>query len=257
MAESFIASQKARDVEFTMNAHDTPCVVQFAAHTAKEFGDAAELVAGHVDAVDLNCGCPQRWAMQEGVGAALLKKPELVRDMVRQAKERAGIPISIKIRIAPDLRETVEIVKLAEQVGVSWITLHGRTAWNKPSDPVDYDAIKFVKQEATVPLVANGDIKSTEDVEMISARTGADGAMAARGLLTNPAMFAGYERTPDECISDYVYTVSRLGSRFEVFHKTLEWMTCEVLNKSDRILLNACISLPAIVDLLRARGLSL
>eukprot|EP00961_Rhodomonas_salina_P298779 3938367-Rhodomonas_salina.1 len=102
------------------------------------------------------------------------------------------------------------------QVGVSWITLHGRTAWNKPSDPVDYDAIKFVKQvtlarslphplpheahlllsptlnlnvqlqevwvcpgpwpssaenEATVPLVANGDIKSLEDVEMISARS--------------------------------------------------------------------------------------
>eukprot|EP00961_Rhodomonas_salina_P298780 3938367-Rhodomonas_salina.2 len=99
-------------------------------------------VAGHVDAVDLNCGelslarslalsfslCfdapysrptrPQvaRNGGQEGVGAALLKKPELVRDMVRQAKERAGIPISIKIRIAPDLRETVEIVKLAEQV---------------------------------------------------------------------------------------------------------------------------------------------
>jgi len=156
MADSFVASQKARDVELTTNCYDKPVVVQFAANTAKQFGDAAELVAGKVAGVDLNCGCPQRWAIQEGVGCALLKKPELVKDMVREAKERSGLHVSVKIRIAPDLGETVQILKLAESVGVSWVTVHGRTASSKPSDPVDYEAIKLVREHASVPLVANG-----------------------------------------------------------------------------------------------------
>ena len=164
MADSFTASQKARDVELTTNRLDQPMIVQFAANTAKQFGDAAELVAGKVAGVDLNCGCPQRytqrkapeehylrsgrahkrvcaridtaryvrvvcvgrWAIQEGVGCALLKKPELVKSMVHEAKERSGLHVSIKIRIDQDLAETVKLVKLAESVGVSWITLHGR-----------------------------------------------------------------------------------------------------------------------------------
>jgi tRNA-dihydrouridine synthase 4 len=96
----------------TSNFLDAPLIVQFAAHTDKEFGDAAELIrsGGHMGGIDLNCGCPQKWAMQEGIGSALLKKPETIKSMVKAAKERAGnLPISIKIRIAHDLRETVSI----------------------------------------------------------------------------------------------------------------------------------------------------
>eukprot|EP00960_Hanusia_phi_P061717 764923-Hanusia_phi.AAC.7 len=131
MAESFIASGRARDIEFTTNLHDRPVIVQFAAHDAMELSKAAALVpspsenasmthvvqlSGKVDGVDINCGqssspalsrhalrqliagCPQRWAIKEGVGAALLKKPELVRDMVKMTRESSGLPVSIKIR---------------------------------------------------------------------------------------------------------------------------------------------------------------
>jgi len=134
MADSFVSSAKARDTEFTTNAGacacaprpavrvchltvvgggppdvpdtgDCPLVVQFGARTAADFAAAAELVARHCDAVDLNCGCPQAWAMQGGYGAQLLKSPELVRDMVRQARSRTGnLPVSIKIRVDKDLR---------------------------------------------------------------------------------------------------------------------------------------------------------
>ena len=215
--------------------YDKPVVVQFAANSAEEFGNAAELVAGKVAGVGLNCGCPQRWAIQEGVGCALLKKPELVRDMVQTAKTRSGLHVEIKIRIMPDLKETIRMVRLAESVGVSWVTLHGRLPTSKPSDPVDYDAIKLIKEHASVPLVANGSVNSLQDVESIHGHTGCDGAMAARGLLVNPAMFAGYAHTPPECVGDYVCAALHYGSRFEVFSKTLEWMLCEVLNKTDRI----------------------
>ena len=79
-------------------------MVQFAAKSAHDFARAAELVAPFADGVDLNCGCPQRWAMTDGYGAALIYKPELVADMVAQARSRCDLPISIKIRIQNDLR---------------------------------------------------------------------------------------------------------------------------------------------------------
>ena len=85
-------------------AGDRPLVVQFAATNAIDFAGAAELVAPFADGIDLNCGCPQRWALSDGYGAALIKEPELVADMVQQARSRSNLPISIKIRIHNDLR---------------------------------------------------------------------------------------------------------------------------------------------------------
>lgn len=87
---------------------DRPLVVQFAATNSIDFAGAAELVAPFADGIDLNCGCPQRWALSSGYGAALIKQPELVADMVQQARVRCNLPISIKIRIHKDIRYTVK-----------------------------------------------------------------------------------------------------------------------------------------------------
>ena len=105
VSESFVQSQKSRDVEFTTDPlDDRPLVAQFAANNVEDFSRASQLVSPFVDAVDLNCGCPQRWAIEEGYGSYLITRPELVCDMVRGAKRVAGIPVSIKIRIHDDLR---------------------------------------------------------------------------------------------------------------------------------------------------------
>ena len=81
-------------------------LAQFASPNAKSLADAAELIAPYVDGLDINCGCPQKWAYHEGVGCALLRKPELVREMIREVKGRLGWgwPVSIKIRVDPDLK---------------------------------------------------------------------------------------------------------------------------------------------------------
>jgi tRNA-dihydrouridine synthase 4 len=80
-------------------------LAQFASPNGPSLADAAELIAPYVDGLDLNCGCPQKWAYHEGIGCALLRKPELVRDMVKCVKDRMGWgwPVSIKIRVDPDL----------------------------------------------------------------------------------------------------------------------------------------------------------
>ena len=81
-------------------------IAQFASPNGKSLADAAELISPFVDGLDLNCGCPQKWAYHEGIGCALLRKPELVRDMVRTVKDRLGWnwPVSVKIRVDPDLK---------------------------------------------------------------------------------------------------------------------------------------------------------
>jgi tRNA-dihydrouridine synthase 4 len=79
IAEGFNKSAAARDSSFTTCAADRPLVVQFAANDPVHFGLAAQKVEPYCDAVDLNCGCPQKWAIAEGIGASLVKKPQLVR----------------------------------------------------------------------------------------------------------------------------------------------------------------------------------
>lgn len=81
-------------------------IAQFASPNGASLADAAELISPYIDGLDINCGCPQKWAYNEGIGCALLRKPELVGDMVRCVKDRLGWgwPVSVKIRIDPDLR---------------------------------------------------------------------------------------------------------------------------------------------------------
>ncbi|KAJ3591247.1 hypothetical protein NHX12_009193 [Muraenolepis orangiensis] len=209
VAADFMRSTKARDSEFTTNHSDRPLIVQFASSDAQTLADAACVVAPFSDGVDLNCGCPQRWAMSEGYGACLINKPDLVRDMVRLVRNQVAKPnysTSIKIRIHKDLRRTVDLCQKAEAAGASWITVHGRTA-DERHQPVNYDAIQTIKDSVSVPVVANGDVRHPRDVEAMHRLTGVDGVMAARGLLANPAMFAGYEDTPLQCVWDWELSV--------------------------------------------------
>ncbi|XP_076758634.1 DNA repair and recombination protein RAD54-like okr isoform X2 [Xylocopa sonorina] len=89
LADSFVQSEKARENEFSTMDMDKPLVVQFAAKNVHDFLNAAEMVAPYCNGVDLNCGCPQRWAIKEGYGADLLKKPNLVKDLVYQIRSLA------------------------------------------------------------------------------------------------------------------------------------------------------------------------
>lgn len=80
---------------------DTPLIAQFAANTVHEYSSAAEMVYPYVDGIDLNCGCPQRWAMQSGFGCALLKDPELIKDLTSTLRRTFpnDFSVSVKIRV--------------------------------------------------------------------------------------------------------------------------------------------------------------
>uniref|UniRef100_F7EI29 tRNA-dihydrouridine synthase n=1 Tax=Xenopus tropicalis TaxID=8364 RepID=F7EI29_XENTR len=252
IAADFVKSVKARDSEFTTNQGDRPLIVQFAAKEAQVLADAASLVSPFASGIDLNCGCPQRWAMAEGYGACLINNPELVSDMVKQVRNQVGDPgftISIKIRIHADISRTVDLCRKAEAAGVSWITVHGRTH-DERHQPVHYDAIKSIKESLSIPVVANGDVKSLKEAENIREITGADGVMAARGLLANPAMFAGYEETPLACIQDWIDITLEHGTPFTCLHHHLIYMMERITSKQEKRVFNVLSSTSAVLDYL-------
>ncbi|XP_031794618.1 tRNA-dihydrouridine(20a/20b) synthase [NAD(P)+]-like isoform X1 [Sarcophilus harrisii] len=252
VAADFVRSIKARDSEFTTNKGDCPLIVQFAANDAQLLSDAARIVYPYANGIDINCGCPQRWAITEGYGACLINKPELVRDMVKQVKSQVENPkfsVSIKIRIHDDLTRTVDLCRKAEATGVSWITVHGRNIEER-HQPVHYDAIKIIKENVSVPIIANGDIKSLKEAENVQEITGTNGIMVARGLLANPAMFAGYKETPLKCIWDWVDIALEHGTPFMCFHHHLMYMMERITSKQEKKVFNALSSTTAVLDYL-------
>lgn len=106
MTDSFCQSLKARHIEFSTNLEDTPVIAQFAAKDTVEYLSAAEMVYSYVDGVDLNCGCPQHWAMSSGFGSALLSTPEVIQDLTTTLRRNfpSNFSISVKIRVQKPLR---------------------------------------------------------------------------------------------------------------------------------------------------------
>ncbi|KAJ9065586.1 tRNA dihydrouridine synthase, variant 3 [Entomophthora muscae] len=232
LADVFASSPMAREADFSTNRNEGPLVVQFAANTGKDLADATEFVAPYVDAVDINCGCPQKWAINEKIGAHLMTQPELVRDMIHQVRNRTNVPCSIKIRVHKDLRKTYEFVQRAEKVGVEWIAVHGRTTKQSSSEPVNLDAIKFVRENTSVPIIANGDVFSLDDARKIVEYTHVDGLMAARGLLKNPSLFSNEKYTPWDCVENYVQQALDYGTTTFIFHHHLMFMLEDVMSKA-------------------------
>ena len=244
LADCFQRSRFAQEIEFQTNQADDPVVVQFAANNAFDLAASAEIVAKYCNGIDINCGCPQKWAINEKIGSHLLSDPELVKDMIRQVKAKtsqfkmrdgSSLPCSIKIRcVSKDIKDTIEYCKRAEAVGVDWVTLHGRTRKQKSSEPVDLESIKILKESLNIPVFANGDIFSSMDADKVVEYTKADGVMVARGLLENPALFAGYDHTPISAIQKYINYALSYGTDQFIFHQHLMYMTEKSMVKTGK-----------------------
>ncbi|KAI5480537.1 tRNA-dihydrouridine synthase 4 [Pseudohyphozyma bogoriensis] len=231
-------------------------IVQFAANDGQQLAEAAELVKPYCDGIDINCGCPQSWAYKTGVGCALLRQPELVRDLVRSTKQRLGwsFPVSVKIRIDPSLSNTDTLVRTAIAAGADVITVHGRTRHQSSSGyPVNLDGIAFAVScaKGEVPMVANGDVFSLDDAVETRRRTGVSGVMSARGLLANPALFAGYNKTPLPVIEEFANLATSTGLIYQLFHRHVSYMLESHLNRKSRIYLNSLASHGSLCDFLQ------
>ncbi|KAH0604404.1 uncharacterized protein H6S33_006781 [Morchella sextelata] len=131
--------------------------------------------------------------------------------------------------------ETVRFVAIVESGGPDYITVHGRRRSQRSSEPVNLEAIRLIKSVAKVPIVANGDVFCLDDVDRIIKATRVDGVMAARGLMENPALFAGYSTTPWGAVEKFLHlnmTLGPLPHQLTVHH--VGEMMLKMLNKKER-----------------------
>ncbi|CAG9560458.1 unnamed protein product [Danaus chrysippus] len=238
LADSFCQNEKARSNEFITTTNDTPLIVQFAANNVDDFLDASQLVYPYADGVDLNCGCPQRWAMKDGYGCALLSKPELVHDLLRSVRNNlpSHFSVSVKVRIFQDLKKTITMCQQLEQCGVNFMTVHGRTPLQKSGDNIDVEMLKEICDLVKIPVVANGGIKSLYDAEQLYNTLNCDGIMVADGILNNPALFTGANKTPLYCVKHWMNLKDLSGDKitFQCYHHHLVFMLGKILAKKQK-----------------------
>lgn len=239
-AKNFIESEKCRSSELSVCEGDSPLIVQFATDDPFVLSEAAEMVYKCSTGVDLNCGCPKHDVRSKGFGSALLSKPELLADMVRQTRARIPDPdfsVSLKIRINHDIEKTVDLCRKAEAAGVTHLTVHGRTP-SQRAEPIDIQALRIVKDSVSVPIIANGGITTREEALFLAEQTGVDGIMAANGLLDNPALFAGHEHTPSDCVENFMRLSREYGLDWLLYHQHLQYMLRPVFSAQQRRVFN-------------------
>lgn len=141
--------------------------------------------------ISFNMGCPVAKITKNGEGSALMAKPKLVEDICKTLRKSTDKKINIKFRLGIDDKNLnyLEIGKIAQDAGIDYVILHARTKEQMYSGKADWNHIKILKENLSIPVIANGDIFCVEDFVKVIDKTKADGVMLARGAMGNPFLF--------------------------------------------------------------------
>ena len=170
-----------------------PVSVQILGTDPKQMAESAIFNVQHgADIIDINMGCPAKKVCNIAAGSALLKNEQLVAQILSAVSKAVAVPVTLKMRTGWDLqnKNTLAIAKIAEDSGIQALAIHGRTRACGYSGEAEYEMIKLVKQQLTIPIIANGDINSAEKAKNVLQYTNADAIMIGREALRTPWIFS-------------------------------------------------------------------
>lgn len=170
-----------------------PRTVQIAGSDPEMMAQAARFnISNGAQIIDINMGCPAKKVCNKAAGSALLKDEQLVADILSAVVQASTVPVTLKIRTGwcKDTRNAATIAAIAEDSGISALTVHGRTRACRFKGEVEYDTIAEVKQRSQIPVIANGDINNPDKAQYVLDYTGADAIMVGRAAQGKPWIFA-------------------------------------------------------------------
>jgi tRNA-dihydrouridine synthase B len=169
-----------------------PVSVQIAGYDPGMLAEAAKYNADNgAQIVDINMGCPAKKVCNVWSGSALLQDEPLVARILAAVVKAVDIPVTLKIRTGwdRDNRNALTIARIAEDAGIAALAVHGRTRADKYEGDAEYATIAAVKASVRIPVMANGDVVTSEKAREVLAATGADAIMVGRGAQGRPWIF--------------------------------------------------------------------
>ena len=192
VSDKALVYQNAKTLELLkMSEEERPIAQQIFGSDVESFVKAARIVESvmHPDIIDINMGCPvPKVAVSAQAGSALLKNPDKIKKIVSEVVKAVSVPVTVKIRLGWDESSIncVEVAKVIESAGASAITLHARTRAQGYSGKARWEYIKQVKENVSIPVIGNGDVKTCFEAKRMILETGCDAVMIGRGVLGNP-----------------------------------------------------------------------
>ena len=209
----WVINQKDRSNMFETCEDDRPLIVQLNGNDESEFLSCSQDLESLVDAIDINLGCTQHIARRGQYGYFMVNteaKRQNVISMVENLTSKLSKPVTAKIRLlsdndgVTDAKMTADFAKCLEKAGISMISIHGRKKSLNKSGEIDIEAIREIVNSVSIPVIANGGIRSKSEADQLINETGAVGVMVGQGLLQNPHMFETNNPDPVALTREYL-----------------------------------------------------